>query len=126
MQEEILKSLHRLKLLDSDLSTGYSYPAFGQLEPGEVRAFLARAHDGLRETEPKGSYNVDYPTLSTRKNLGIATWKIRTMYKTGKTSRVLMLMPGSLQWESEGQKERYGKLSLFSFCTINCLKVKYR
>ena len=33
VHEEILKSLHRLKLLDSDLSTGYSYPAFEQLGP---------------------------------------------------------------------------------------------
>ena len=34
VDEEILKSLHRLKVLDSDLSTGLSYPAFEQLGPG--------------------------------------------------------------------------------------------
>ena len=40
VQEEILKSLHRLKLSDSDLSTGKSYPAFEQL--GLVRLGLVR------------------------------------------------------------------------------------
>ena len=34
VHEEILKSLYRLKLSDSDLSTGSSYPAFEQLGPG--------------------------------------------------------------------------------------------
>ena len=33
VHEEILKSLHRLQLSDSDLSTGLSYPAFEQLGP---------------------------------------------------------------------------------------------
>ena len=35
VQQEILKSLHRLKLSDSDLSTGLSYPAFEQLGPDD-------------------------------------------------------------------------------------------
>ena len=33
VHEEIPKSLHRLKLSDSDLSTGLSYPDFEQLGP---------------------------------------------------------------------------------------------
>ena len=36
VQEEILKSLHRLKLSDSDLSPEKSYPAFEQLGPGKL------------------------------------------------------------------------------------------
>ena len=34
LQGLILKSLQTLKLTDSDLSTGYCYPAFQQLGPG--------------------------------------------------------------------------------------------
>ena len=41
VSEEILKSLHRLKLSDSDLSTGQTYAAFEKLGP-EVYAVKMR------------------------------------------------------------------------------------